>query len=228
MRQGAVVGLIVACALISGCGEGETTVLVRGADDVAVLTPDEVSAMRATVTTTLVPLVSTDAAGETPAAGEAGSDSSVADTVPQNVDDRPAEIRLFEAFGLFRGCIEDEGYEIEGDLADPNNPAYQDSAYLEVVRTCAARSDIVNVLNEVQATRSALTPEEVEQRNEAFKALEDCLVPKGWTIETRTNEIGLIEPATFVGPDGTLDERDVNQCMSDTGILDAVEQGSGG
>ena len=88
---------------------------------------------------------------------------------------------------------------------------------------CAARSDIVNVLAEVQATRANLTPEQVKERNEALLLLGDCLKKRGWTIETQPTQIGLLEPTTFTGPDGTLDERDINQCLSETGIADATE-----
>jgi len=199
----------VALAMLAACGgSGETTTVVRAADDVQVMSPDEVAAQRLPTLTTLASTTTVSLApGETT--------SVVVDTVPQNQDDRPPELRLFEAFGNFRGCLEDKGFGIEGDLLDPNNPAYQDPAYLDAVRTCAARTDIVAVLQEVQATRSSLTPEEVEQRNEVFIDLRDCLIDRGWTVETRTSEIGLLEPTVFQNPDGVLDERDINQCLSE-------------
>lgn len=195
--------------MLAACGgSGETATVVRAADDVQVMSPDEVAAQRLPTLTTLASTTTVSLApGETTPAA--------ADTVPQNQDDRPPELRLFEAFGNFRGCLEDKGYGIEGDLLDPNNPAYQDPAYLDAVRTCAARTDIVAVLQEVQATRSSLTPEEVEQRNEVFIALRDCLIDRGWTVETRTSEIGLLEPTVFQNADGVLDERDINQCLSE-------------
>lgn len=144
-----------------------------------------------------------------------GPADSVADTIPLNKDDRPPELRLFDAFGKFRGCLEGKGYKIEGDLLDPKNPAYQDPAYLEAVSTCAARTDIVNILQEVQATRANLTPEQVEQRNQVFIDLRDCLEAKGWTVETTTSEIGLLEPKVFQNAAGVLDERDINQCLAE-------------
>jgi hypothetical protein len=195
--------------MLAACGgSSETTTVVRAADDVQVMSPDEVAAQRLPTLTTLASTTTASLApGETTPAA--------ADTVPQNQDDRPPELRLFEAFGNFRGCLEDKGFGIEGDLLDPNNPAYQDPAYLDAVRTCAARTDIVAVLQEVQATRSSLTPEEVEQRNEVFIDLRDCLIDRGWTVETRTSEIGLLEPTVFQNPDGVLDERDINQCLSE-------------
>lgn len=198
----------VAVLLLAGCaGSDDATTVVRGADDVQVMSPDEVAAQRLPTLTTL--------AATTTVSLAPGDTAPPAETVPQNQDDRPPELRLFEAFGNFRGCLEDKGFGIEGDLLDPNNPAYQDPAYLDAVRTCAARTDIVAVLQEVQATRSSLTPEEVEQRNEVFIDLRDCLIDRGWTVETRTSEIGLLEPTVFQNADGVLDERDINQCLSE-------------
>jgi hypothetical protein len=197
---------------VGGCGGDTTTTVVRGADDVQVMSPEEVAAVRLPVLTTLPASVdSVDGAG-------VGATTVVGDTVPQNQDDRPPELRLFEAFGEFRSCLEDKGFQIEGDLLDPNNPAYQQPGYLDAVQTCAARSDIVSVLQEVQSTRASLTPEEVEQRNEVFKELQSCLEGKGWTVETRTSEIGLLEPAVFQNADGQLDERDINQCLSEQNL----------
>jgi len=208
IRRAASLSLVL---LLVGCGtSGQAVTVVRGADDVQVMSPEEVAAQR-------LPVLTTVAAGSTTVAG-APTDTATAETVPQNKDDRPPELRLFEAFGNFRTCLSDKGFGIEGNLLDPNNPAYKDPGYLDAVTTCAARTDIVAVLQEVQATRAALTPEEVEQRNVVFIALKDCLVAKGWTVETRTSEIGLLEPAVFQNADGELDERDINQCLSEQNL----------
>lgn len=199
--------------------------VIRGADDVQVLTPEQVVEQRRPVPPTTLPPPTT-AVTDSTAAASTGSDddatatSEAAETVPQNVDDRPPEVKLFDAFGKFRGCLEERGYGIEGDLLDRNNPAYQDPDYVDAVSTCAARTDIVAILQEVQATRSSLTPEEVEARNEVFIALRDCLEARGWTVETSTSEIGLLEPVVFQNADGVLDERDINQCLSEQNLGD--------
>ena len=211
-----VCAAVVAAALLGACGSGSTTQVVRGADDVQVLTPEEVAAARASIDTG-VP----DTTPRTVGTGTGGAPTSVAAgeaTIPLNKDDRPPELRLFDAFGKFKSCIEDKGYTIEGNLQDRNNPAYKDPAYAEAVSTCAARTDIVNILAEVQATRADLTPEQVEERNQAFIDLRDCLVDKGWTIETTTSQIGLLEPKVFQNADGVLDERDIDQCVSELNI----------
>jgi hypothetical protein len=192
--------LLVAGA--AACAGSSGRVVVRDADDVQVMSPAEVRAAKASA-----------AADD----GDTG-DAATGDTVPQNADDRPVELRLFEAYGDFRACLEDAGEGIRGDLLDQDNPAFQDQAYVQLLSKCAARTGIVEILEEFQSVRSNLTPEQVEERNESFVALQPCLEERGWTIETRTNEIGLIEPTTFVGPDGIIDERDVQQCVTELGL----------
>ncbi len=201
------------------CGsDSSATIVLRDADDIQVMTPEEVAAMKASATT-----IATDgnlsSDGSPPPASESG------DTIPLNEDDRPAELKLFDAYAEFRGCIEDSGETIRGNLQDPNNPAYQDPEYLELIQKCAARSDIINVLNEVEATRTSLTPEQIEERNVAFKLLSECLKKRGWKIETAVDAQGLINPTRFESAEGDLDDRDINQCLSETGINDAIENG---
>ncbi len=210
-----VVGVLSAVS----CGsDSSATIVLRDADDIQVMTPEEVAAMKASATT-----IATDgnlsSDGSPPPASESG------DTIPLNEDDRPAELKLFDAYAEFRGCIEDSGETIRGNLQDPNNPAYQDPEYLELIQKCAARSDIINVLNEVEATRTSLTPEQIEERNVAFKLLSECLKKRGWKIETAVDAQGLINPTRFESAEGDLDDRDINQCLSETGINDAIENG---
>jgi len=219
--RGAAAIVRLACALspfvVLGCSEERTTTVVRGADEVQVMSPDEVLEQRLPI----VPTTTTPGDGSVPAGAPTATDAvggEPAETIPLNQDDRPPEVKLFAAFGEFRGCLEDKGYQIEGNLLDPNNPAMQDSAYRDTVITCAARTDIVSILQEVQSTRANLTPEQVEQRNEVFIGLRDCLEDKGWTVETTTSEIGLLEPAVFQNAEGELDERDINQCLSEQNI----------
>lgn len=208
---------VASIALFACGGSPDTTIVLRNADDIQVMSPEAVAEMRASATTS-------------PATGDpSGADSSSAEdsteTIPLNQDDRPAELKLFDAYSEFQGCIEDSGETIRGNLQDPNNPAYQDPAYLEVIQKCAARSDIINVLNEVESTRTSLTPEQIEERNVAFKLLSDCLKKRGWKIETSVDAQGLINPTRFESADGGLDDRDIDQCLTETGINDAIENG---
>lgn len=213
-------GLVGVGALVaSACAGPGPTVVVRGVDEVQVMAQQDVARARPVLT----PLTATSTVAlDGEVAGEESAASTIATstttTVPLVVDDRPPEVRLFAAFGEFRSCLSDRGYAVEGNLLDRNNPAFQDPAYVLAVQTCAARTDIVTVLQEVQTTRSSLTPEEVATRNEVLVALSDCLEARGWTVETRKNEIGLLEPEVFQDAAGALNERDISQCLAEQNL----------
>lgn len=210
----------IAVLVLTACGsESQTTTVVRDVDAIQVMTPEEVTAMRST----LVPAI--DAPDNSVDVSTAPGEEST-DTIPLNEDKRPAELKLFDAYSKFSGCIKDAGETIRGDLQDPNNPAYKDPAYLEVIQKCAARSDIINVLQEVSTTRANLTPDEIKTRNEGFVLLADCLKKKGWKIETSIDSAGLINPTQFQSADGDLNQRDLDQCLTETGINDAIENGA--
>jgi len=216
--------LILASAAVvagTGCASADNAVsVIRDVDAIQVMSPEEVVAMRST----LVPGLMND--GTQVETDGSDPEDSTADTIPLNEDKRPAELKLFDAFKSFSGCIEDAGEGIRGDLQDPNNPAYQDPAYLELIQKCAARSDIVNVLEEVSTSRANLTPEEIKAKNERFVVISDCLKKKGWRIETTIDASGLITPSQFQSADGELNDRDLNQCLTETGISDAIENGA--
>lgn len=215
--------LLVSALLVAGtacASAGNAVSIVRDVDAIQVMTPEEVTAMRSTL---VPPLLNDDSQVETDGSVP---DDATADTIPLNEDKRPPELKLFDAFKSFSGCLEDAGEGIRGDLQDPNNPAYQDPAYLELIQKCAARSDIVNVLEEVSTSRANLTPEEIKAKNEGFVIISDCLKKKGWKIETTIDASGLITPSQFQSADGELNERDLNQCLTETGINDAIEDGA--
>ena len=222
-------GLVLAIALIgiaTACGSSANgAVVVRDLDAIQVMSAADVAAMRSSI-----PKYSPNAA-TTPTAVSGDStppdSTDTAETIPLNQDNRPPELKLCDAFGKFRSCIEDAGETIRGNLQDPNNPAYQDPKYRELVEKCAARSKILEALREASTARAELTPEQIEQRNEAFKLLSECLKKRGWSIESQVDEKGLITPTRFASPDGTLNERDLEQCLSETGINDAIENGEG-
>lgn len=216
-------GLGISVLLLTACGSAsQTTTVVRDVDSIQVMTPEEVTAMRST----LVPVNEDSSTSATEDSGAPSTDPGSADTIPLNKDNRPPELKLFDAFSQFSGCIKDSGESIRGDLQDPNNPAYKDPAYLEIIQKCAARSDIVNILNEVSTTRANLKPDEIKTRNEGFVLLSDCLKKKGWKIETAIDSSGLINPTTFQSADGDLNQRDLDQCLTETGINDAIENGA--
>ena len=205
----------------SACAAGGSAVsIIRDIDAIQVMSPEEVTAMRSTLAPASVN------GGSQDVADDSIPDDATAATIPLNEDKRPAELKLFDAFKTFSSCLEDAGEGIRGDLQDPNNPAYQDPAYLELIQKCAARSDIVNVLEEVSTSRANLTPEEIKAKNEGFVLISDCLKKKGWKIETTIDASGLITPSQFHSADGELNDRDLNQCLTEKGINDAIEDGA--
>ena len=225
---------IFAVVPISACGGDESgQVVLNAADGVQVMTPAEVAAMKASIPPeNTAPVGARSVAGASTASITPPVDgvptttnAESGDTIPLNKDDRAPELKLFDAYSKFKSCIEDNGETIRGDLQDRNNPAYQDPEYMKIVSTCAASSDIVNVLQEVQSSQASMTPDEIKSRNERFKELSDCLKKKGWTVETVTDANGLINPREFKAADGTLNQRDLDDCLSETGISDALNNG---
>lgn len=197
-----VVAFNLAAFALGACGDNTTTTryVVRGADDIQVMTPEEVAAARKT-------------SGD-PVSSASGS----ATTIPLNEDNRPPEVKLFAAYQKFNECIKADGYKIEGNLQDPNNPALKDPDYVASLTKCAARSDILGALRASQEAQAKLTPAEVQKRNENFKKISDCLLKRGWTIETSIASNGIVQPKVFMSPDGGINERDVDQCVTETGI----------
>ena len=204
------VGLGGALALsLLGCAESgasQAKFVLRGADEVQVMSAAQVAALRQ-------PIVDPADASKPNEAGETSSE-----TVPLNADNRAPEVKLFAAYQKFNACLKADGFKIEGNLQDPKNPAFQNKEYVASLTKCAARTDILNVVRATQEATSKLTPEEVKGRNEIFKALSECLKQRGWTVELSVNSIGLLQPQQFRAADGTLNERDLDQCLTETGV----------
>ncbi len=196
-----IVALAVTAGLAaSGCSGGNDTaaaVVIRDPDDLQVLTPAEIKDLRS----------NTKDANDANAAGGA-----TGDTIPlEDVD--PTE-RLFSAFGEFSGCMTDGGQPFRGDpRSDPDLLA--DTAYMEVIGRCAARSDIVGALTAFQEFNDGLNPDEIKDRNKQFLAFQECLEERGWTVEAGPNPKGLLTPTVFENSDGKLNERDLRQCGSE-------------
>ena len=190
----------LALLAVSACGSdgsGETALVVRDPDDVQVLTPAEVQAFRGDATASN---------------GGPAIDPATGDTIPLEEAD-PTE-RLFTAFGELTDCMDEKGQEFKGDpRSDP--ALLEDTAYMDAISTCAARSDILGALTAFQEFNEGLTPDEVEERNEDFLVFSECLKDRGWTVEAAPNAKGLLSPSVFQSADGTLNERDLRQCGSE-------------
>ena len=194
--------LFVSLALSSCSADASSSTVVRSPEDVQVLTPKEVKEFRKNA-----------AKGVSTATGSTGADG-----VPQNLDTRPVETRLFDAYAKFSACIAASGDKVRGNLLDRTNPAFQDPAYVAILSKCAARTGIIQILTEFQNVRANLNPKQVKERNKSFLKLKPCLEKRGWKITTTTNEIGLLVPSVFRSPDGSINSRDLNQCSAEAGI----------
>ena len=67
------------------------------------------------------------------------------------------------------------------DGADPKNPA-NNPDYIQALSKCAAKSNIVQALQDQQAAQDALTPEEIENQNKGYLVWRDCMIERGWGI----------------------------------------------
>lgn len=180
---------------------------MRGPDDIQVMTPQQVSAMK-NASGTVAP----------GASGASANGAGATDTVPLNQDNRPPEVKLFSAYQKFTSCLKADGYKVEGNLQDPKNPAFKNKDYVASLTKCAARSDILGALRATREANAKLTPAEVQSKNENFKKIADCLKKRNWTIEFSTSDIGLLQPVQFTSPDGGINERDIDQCITETGL----------
>lgn len=207
---GSALCALLGAVLLGGCareGTSQTKVIVRGPDDIQVMSPDQVIAMKNPGSGT-----SSDGALSN------GVEGSTSDTLPLNQDNRPPEVKLFSAYQKFTSCLKADGFKVEGNLQDRNNPAFQNKEYVASLTKCAARSDILGALRASREANAKLTPEEVQEKNENFKKISDCLKKRNWTISFSTSDIGLLQPVQFTSPDGGINERDIDQCVTETGL----------
>jgi len=115
--------------------------------------------------------------GTTPGQVAASSD----DTVPLAKEDPTTA--FFSATQRFRSCLNDLGTKFIG-APDPSNPESptNDPAYLKDLSTCAAKSGIVQAMQEMQKNQETMTPAEIEEQNKGYLRWRKCMIGKGWKI----------------------------------------------
>ncbi len=199
----ALASVLFVALLFSACSSTTaSSTVIRSPEDVQVLTPKEVKDFRKNAEKGVA-----SASGVTGASG-----------IPQNLDTRPVETRLFDAYAKFSACLTASGDKVRGNLLDRENPAFQDPAYVAILSKCAARTGIIQILTEFNTVRAELNPKQVKERNKSFLRIKPCLEKRGWTIKTTTNQIGLLVPSIFRSPDGSINSRDLNQCSAQVGF----------
>jgi hypothetical protein len=107
-------------------------------------------------------------------------------TIPLDQKVDPTQ-QMFTALGKFRKCLDDTGIKFIGapNAADPNSPT-NDPNYIKGLSTCAARSNIVQALQDSQAANQNLSPAEIQLRNKGYLKWRTCMIGRGWKIAKPT------------------------------------------
>ncbi len=115
------------------------------------------------------------------AASGAATTAAPSDTIPLAQQDPVT--KFFTAFGTFRSCLKNQGLSFLGvpDANKPDSPT-NDPAYIKGLQTCAAQSNIVQALQEMQTAQNDLTPDQIEAQNKQYLAWRDCMIEHGWKV----------------------------------------------
>jgi hypothetical protein len=213
------IATLVAIALTAAaCGAESTPAEVENAAQGFVVQGDESLSEDAPTSTTTTVAEGAGGAAES-AADDPEAFESTTGTLPQNEDDESAIGGLFEAFAIFRTCLDDEGYSFIGppdptlEADDPVN----DSGYGTALGKCAALSDIQNAVAAQQSESANMNAEEIETRNRQLVYWTDCMEGRGFVISgISADENGLNQPTGIEGPDGQslFDSDDMAECAT--------------
>ena len=238
--NGALRATLVAMVVAAGCGGAaseatqKVTLLTADAPTEIVVSTTSTTTTSSTTTTTAVAAETTiRTASETSVDGgdEAGPATTsttttaepVKETIPLAEEKAPPGIQMMNALEEFNGCLEEEGVEFIGrpDATLGEGALVNQPAYVQALTLCAARSGIIDAMQEFQMSRVSRTPETIREDNEQFIALTGCLRSKGWTIsDPMPDADGSLGPGDdFRGPDGDLDMDDVRSCISELSLL---------
>ncbi|HYD11170.1 MAG TPA: hypothetical protein VEA78_13800 [Acidimicrobiales bacterium] len=109
------------------------------------------------------------------------ADAATEDTVP--LAEQDPSTAFFQAAAGFQTCLGEHGTTFMG-LPNPNDASSptNDPSYIEALQTCAAKTNIVQALENVQAAEAAMTPEEIKASNEGYLRWRDCMIERGWGV----------------------------------------------
>lgn len=171
----------------------------------------------------------TNAAADTEAAEEPAEDEEDEDAIPLADDDQPAILGLIDAFDDLNSCLEREGFEFIGVPGQDGPPEDFPAGYPQSLGTCAASSNIVQAIQDSAAENAELSPEEIEERNEAYFVFESCLKDQGWNpADPVPDEFGvLLAEDGDLGPPDNVDDPipTIRECASRAAapLLEAAE-----
>jgi hypothetical protein len=163
-------------------------------------------------------------AGQGDAAAAPQAQAATDDTVPLAQDD--PQTAFFKAVRVFQECLDDLGTTFIG-VPDASNPASptNDPAYLRDLGTCAAKSNILQALQDVQKAQDAMTPAEIETQNEGYLDWRECMIGRGWGIpKPKPDEKGRLfsfggsnGPPAFTPPPGqdAFSSPDFQECIDE-------------
>jgi len=173
----------------------------------------------------------TEHGAERPAGSAASSATTVVgqatgstDTVPLAKEDPTTA--FFGATQKFRNCLKDLGTAFIGapDGANPDSPT-NDPAYIKDLSTCAAKSGIVQAMQEMQKAQEDMSPAEIEKQNKGYLKWRKCMIGKGWKIgkPTPDSKGRLFSFSGGRGPDITpppgkdlLGDKDMQDCAKES------------
>lgn len=182
LTRGIAVVLAALTVLATGCGSdapADPQVLRAGQVDVRL--PD---GWKVTERGAERPATGASTGGGEAATGP-GAAAGSTDTVPLKKED--PQTAFFGATRKFRDCLKGLGTAFIG-APDPSNPdaPSNDPAYLKDLSTCAAKSGIVQAMQEMQKAQEQMTPAEIEKQNKGFLRWRTCMIGKGWKIPKPT------------------------------------------
>ena len=244
-------GVVVAAALMAaGCGGGgsetaRTVTLLAEDAPSAIVISTTVAPSTTVVPTTAAPTTVEVAKEATSTSAEAtASETSlevepepeatttttevVKETIPLAEQDVPAGIKMMDSLEEFNGCLEEEGTTFIG-RPDPDlgaeDPVNQPE-YIQALTLCAARSGIVDAMQEFQMSRIGRSPDQIREANEQFIELAGCLRGKGWTVSDPVPDAeGSLGPGEdFQSPDGGIVSDDIRDCASEIALAAETEE----
>ena len=234
-----LIGMLAVATACGGAASEATqkvTLLTADAPTEIVVSTTSTTTTSSTTTTTAVAAETTiRTASETSVDGgdEAGPATTttsttttaepVKETIPLAEEKAPPGIQMMNALEEFNGCLEEEGVEFIGrpDATLGEGALVNQPAYVQALTLCAARSGIIDAMQEFQMSRVSRTPETIREDNEQFIALTGCLRSKGWTIsDPMPDADGSLGPGDdFRGPDGGVDMDEIRSCISELSLL---------
>ena len=232
--------LIGMLAVVTACGgaaseatQKVTLLTADGPTEIVVSTTSTTTTSSTTTTTAVAAETTIRTASETSVDGgdEAGPATTsttttaepVKETIPLAEEKAPPGIQMMDALEEFNGCLGEEGVEFIGrpDATLGEGALVNQPAYVQALTLCAARSGIIDAMQEFQMSRVSRTPETIREDNEQFIALTGCLRSKGWTIsDPMPDADGSLGPGDdFRGPDGGVDMDEIRSCISELSLL---------